>query len=44
MKKLVIIATITIIGILLCGNLYAQTLEDNAPLAERMAKIGRAHV
>ena len=39
MKKLVIIATITIIGILLCGNLYAQTLEDNAPLAERMATL-----
>ena len=39
MKKLVIIATITIIGILLCGNLYAQTLENNAPLAERMATL-----
>ena len=39
MKKLLIIAAIIITGLLICGDLFAQTLEDDAPLAERMATL-----
>lgn len=40
MRTLIIIATIILITCILpCDNLYAQTLEDNAPLAERMATL-----
>jgi Kef-type K+ transport system membrane component KefB/mannitol/fructose-specific phosphotransferase system IIA component (Ntr-type) len=39
MRTLVIVTTIIITCILPCGNLYAQTLEDDAGLAERMATL-----